>query len=329
MDKSHSGRRPALAAASLVLLLGALGCGYIFRDAAILYMKVDAELSGRDIEIEIRKQFIEKYKDRVSISADLTIDKAMKKPNPGLFDGDFHFSGRAPEIGLPVVAEIANGASAPAATDLAHRFEAAGRPVRISGVWRIWAEHAKRAKEEQGKPLEPESSENPGHVFEIHPVTKIGAIRLQDTFRTIDGFTPGGARHTFGIYENVGCRITDKPRSVSLVTRKGIDNNVEFLMEIVETRQVEVEGGRFVIAAARDLQGDLLVGRLRMVFADDTPPETAVRHLKRGDRLRVYGLPRIDLAEIWRRVKVSRRDPSVLTKPLPYEIIIQGVFAND
>lgn len=329
MARSHAGHGPALAAVSCVLVLSALACGYLVRDAAIFYMKVNAEISGRDIEIEIRKPFIEKYKDRVGISTDLTIDKAMKKPNPGLFDGDFHFSGRASEIGLPVVAEIANAASVPASTDLVRRYEAAGRSVRISGVWRIWAEHAKRAKEVQGEPLEPESSDNPGHVFEIHPVTRIGALRLRQTFRPVDGFTPGNARRTFGVYENVECRITVKPGTVSLVTRKGIDNNVEFLMEIVETRQVEVEGGRFVIASARDLKGDLLVGRLRLVFADDTPPETAVRHLKRGDRLRVYGLPRIDLAEVWRRVKASRKDPSVLTKPLPYEIIIQGVYAND
>ena len=97
-------------------------------------------------------------------------------------------------------------------------------------------------------------------------------------------------------------------------------------MEIVDDRQIEVPGGRFVIASARDLKGDLLVDRLRMVFADDTPPEDAVRHLKRGARLRVYGLPRINLEEISRRVRGSRADPSLLTKSLPYEIIIQGVY---
>jgi hypothetical protein len=114
-----------------------------------------------------------------------------------------------------------------------------------------------------------------------------------------------------------------------MVTRKGLYNDVEFLMEIADERQIEVPGGRFVIASAMDMKGNLLVKRLRMVFASGTPPEKAVRLLKRGDRLHVYGLPRMDFAEVSRRVRGSRTDPSLLAKPLPYEIIIQGVFKDE
>ena len=64
-------------------------------------------------------------------------------------------AGRAPEVGLPVVAEIANAAFFTKATDLVHAAERTGRPLKISGVWRIWAEHAKRAEEVQGEPLAP------------------------------------------------------------------------------------------------------------------------------------------------------------------------------
>ena len=99
-------------------------------------------------------------------------------------------------------------------------------------------------------------------------------------------------------------------------------------MEITDDRQIEVPGGRFVIASVRDLKGNLLVERLRMVFATGTPPERAVRLLKRGDRLHVFGLPRVDFAEVSRRVKSSRTDPALLVKPLPYEIIIQGVYKD-
>ena len=99
-------------------------------------------------------------------------------------------------------------------------------------------------------------------------------------------------------------------------------------MEIAEDRQIEVPGGRFVIASARDLKGNLLVKRLRMVFAKDTPPERAVRLLKRGGRLHVYGLPRVDFSEVARRMKGSKKDPALLVKPLPYEIIIQGIYKD-
>ena len=322
-------RRLAPAAVGAALGLGVLGsCGYFVRDVSIFYMKADAALDGKNIKIEIARSFVEKYKDTVAISTLMTVDKAMKKPNSRLMDGDLHFAGRAPAIGLPTVAEIANAASAQNAVDLVRRLDGTGRRVKIEGVWRIWAEHAGRAKEEQGEDLDPDSSENPGHVFEIHPVMKIDDIKLSETFRTIRGFKPGGARKTFGIYQNVGCKITVKPGVISFVTRKGVDNNVEFILEVVDGRQVRVEGGRFVMAAARDLDGDLLVDRLRMVFADDTPPERAVRRLRRGGRLHVYGLPRISLSEIWRRVKDAARDPSLLDRPLPYEIIIQGIYTD-
>ena len=327
MSLRRVGRLPAWAAISLAALLGAAGCGYVVRDAEILLMKANAELAGRDIEIEIDNAFIEKYKDRVNIETSLVIDRAMKEPNSRLLDGDLHFAGRSPAIGLPVVAEIANAASVRRAVDLVRRLDGTGRPVKISGVWRLWAEHAGRAKEEQGEDVDPAASENPNHVFEIHPVTKLGEIRLLDTFRTIGGgFKPGEARHTFGIFQDVGCKITAKPKSVSFVTRKGVDNNVEFILEVADGRQIEVEGGRFVVAAVRDLDGNLVVERLRMVFADDTPPERAVKRLQKGGRLRVYGLPRISLSEVWRRVQGSTRDPALLEKNLPYEIIVQGVY---
>ena len=82
------------------------------------------------------------------------------------------------------------------------------------------------------------------------------------------------------------------------------------------------------MASARDLKGNMLVERLRMVFARDTPPEKAVRRLKRGDRLHVCGLPRVDFSEISRRVRNSKRDLSLLAKSLPYEIIIVGVYKD-
>jgi len=89
-----------------------------------------------------------------------------------------------------------------------------------------------------------------------------------------------------------------------------------------------VADGRFVIASAMDLRGKVLVERLRMVFARGTPPELAVRLLKGGEQLHVYGAPRLDFAELSRRVKDSRTNPALLKQPLPYEIIILGVYTK-
>ena len=62
---------------------------------------------------------------------------------------------------------------------------------------------------------------------------------------------PGDAQHCFEIYEKAECTLTVKPKTVSIVTQKGLCNDVEFLMEITDGRQIVVPGGRFVIASAR------------------------------------------------------------------------------
>ena len=329
MKRHPSKRPPALATTALFLLMGVLGgCAYIAREATTVYLNVNAMFSSKEIEIEINKSFIERYKDRVGINATFTVDKARQNPIAPMFDGDFHMAGRAPEIALPVVAEIANGASAKKAIDLIHGAEGTGKPLKISGVWRIWPEHGGGDKQEQGAPLLAMESDNPGHVFEIHPVTRVNTVELLDTFRPVDGFLGGDAQACFEIYEKVECTLTVRPKTVSIVTRKGLRNDVEFLMEITDGRQIVVPGGRFVIGSARDLKGNLLVERLRLVFATGTPPERAVRLLKRGDRLHVFGLPRVDFAEVSRRAKSARTNPALLVKPLPYEIIIQGVYKD-
>jgi hypothetical protein len=114
---------------------------------------------------------------------------------------------------------------------------------------------------------------------------------------------------------------------VSIVTETGVYGDVEFIMKIADDPQLVVADGRFVIASAMDLNGNQLVERLRMVFAKGTPPERAVRLLKGGERLHAYGRPRLDFAEISRRVRDHLVNPALLTRPLPYEIVILGVYA--
>jgi hypothetical protein len=65
-----------------------------------------------------------------------------------------------------------------------------------------------------------------------------------------------------------------------------------------------------------------------MVFAEGTPPEIAVRRLKKGDRLHVYGIPRIDFSEVWRRIQAPPKRDKDDEEPLPYEIEILGVYAK-
>ena len=82
---------------------------------------------------------------------------------------------------------------------------------------------------------------------------------------------------------------------------------------------------RFVNAAVLDLKSNLLVRKVRMVFVKDTTPEMMVKRLRRGDRLHVFGLPRIDLSSVSWRSGHFTDNPEFLNLNLPYEIIVVGV----
>src|SRR5258706_13556485 len=117
------------------------------------------------------------------------------------------------------------------------------------------------------------------------------------------------------------------PAKLSIVADTGLYNDVEFIMKLASDPQLKVRDGRFVIASAMNLHGELLVERLRMVFVRGTAPEEAVKHLKSGDQLKVYGIPRLDFAEIARRVKNG--PGTAAPQPLPYEIVILGIYPKD
>jgi hypothetical protein len=308
----------------LVLLLS--GCSYLYREAMVAYVEVNSHFSQEGIEIEVYKSFIERYKNRVTIDTTFRVDEGWQQPNPPYLDGDFHFSGRTRQVGLPTVGEMVNAAQEKEAMDLIHDAQKTGHSLEVSGVWRLWPEHAGTAEEEQGEKLRPLESANPDHIFEIHPVTRVNDKKLLDSFHPVKGFSPGDADTVFKLYQGVECRLRVKRGTVSIVTRKGLYNDVEFLMEIADEHQAVVGDGRFVEASVRDLKGNLLVKRLRMVFMKDTPPEQIVRNLRRGDLLHVYGIPRIDFAEIAHRIAGYRKNPALLTGNLPYEIIIIGFF---
>jgi hypothetical protein len=320
----QKGRQGARVVALFAVVCLAQSCSLIARRGTIAYMAVTT--GSKDIEIRLNQSFIERFKNRVTIDAIVTVDRVMPEPVPALLDGDLHFSGRSRQIQLPVVGEIANAALHKDAMDIAHRFGGSGKPLSVSGVWRIWPEHSGSKTETQGKPLDAYSMANPDHVFEIHPITRLNDLGLLDSFIPVEGFKPGDDNRTIAIYEKATCTLKAERETVAIVTQQGLYNDVEFTMEIADNEPQIVEDGRFVNAVARDRKGALLAPHVRMVFAKGTPPELAVRNLKRGARLRVFGIPRLNLAEISRRVQASATDPAAVAGPLPYEIIIIGVF---
>src|SRR5262249_54501319 len=149
--------------------------------------------------------------------------------------------------------------------------------------WRLWVEHGGREDYVEGAPLTPAVTSNPTHVFEIHPVTRVGDIQTLGSFRPIEGFTPHDATQAFMRFEGLPCRILAQETRTTILTSVGGYNYVEFILEVVETG-MKVEDGLLIMADVHDLKGELLVKQCRMVFVKDTPPEHKVKELPKGSR---------------------------------------------
>jgi hypothetical protein len=278
-----------------------------------------------EIEITLKNSFIEKFKNRVTIDASFTVDKAHKRPNPASKDGDLHAAGRAPEIGLPAVAEVMNARFEQPALDLLHQSEQTAQPVQVRGVWRLWCEHGGDISFKQGDTLQPFTTTNPDHVFEVHPLLKVGGQELADSLEPIDGFTYKDAEQAFRFYENLKSHITPGASTTTITTTMAGFNYVEFAIQLNEDPTHAVDDGLTVRAAILTLDGELLVRERRMVFAAGTQPFERVKDMHKGDTLHVVGVPRIDLALVSFRVAHKDR-PGILDWSLPYEMVIVAAF---
>src|SRR4051812_10804818 len=178
----------------------------------VVFLLLPISSSFADNILELNKSFVERYKNRLTISAHYIVDAAHKKPNPASKDGDMHVAGRAPEIGLATVAEIQNAKDVPDAVSAVKNVEGSGQAIDMSGVWRIWPEHGGDnthiQRSDAGPQFQGDGPTNPPHVFEIHPILKIADQDLANTLRPVEGFDAKEAEEAFHRYEAASFEIT-------------------------------------------------------------------------------------------------------------------------
>jgi hypothetical protein len=292
----------------------------------LVFLCLPISTSFADNILELNKSFIEKYKNKLTISVHYTVDAAHKRPNPASKDGDMHVAGRAPEIGLATVAEIQNAKDVPDAVSAVKDAEGSGQVVSLSGVWRIWPEHGGDnthiQQSDAGAPYEGDGPTNPPHVFEIHPVLKVGDQDLTSTLRPIEGFDAKEAEEAFPRYEGGSFEITPSDGRVRMRMRMMGFNYVKFLMKIRKRFHRE-EDGEFISAAVYSGEEELLVHDRRVGFVAGTAPDDKQKTMNVGECMFVLGIPRIDLALVSWRI---RHGGDALRWSVPYEIIVVGVY---
>jgi len=279
------------------------------------------------IQITLRQGFIDSIKNTVTISTDYIIDKAHKRPNPPSKDGDMHIAGRSESIGLPIVAEIMNAAGQASAVRLVHSVEGANQAVSLTGVWRLWCEHAGEDLQIQGNPIDQITTTNPPHVFEIHPITKLQDHNLLPSLKPIDGFNYKKADDALFRYASTRCEIIPNNDNTVTIQTNGIGYNyVECNIEVADN-SVEVSDGRFVFCKILTVDNDIVAQKVRVGFVKNSIPENSVKAMGIGDRMHVIAIPRIDLALVSFRVNHASdpQFPNILSWNLPFELVAVAV----
>ena len=296
-----------------------------------------------DTTLELKNDFIEKYKNRATIDATYSPKFAHSKPktpspSKPSNDGDIHISGTAPEIGLLTVAEIMNAKDFPKV--LKHVQDELGATVLMTGVWRIWPEHGGESLHVQGAADANDITDtNPDHIFEIHPLTKVGAFDVSSAFHPIPGFHTKDAQSAFQNYEGARSKIIPSEGTTRIRVSQATYNYVEFKLELLEDPSHELDDGLTAFARVRALDGEIIVQKRRMVFVKGTKPEVAIRTLTTGQCMHAMGMPRLNLTLVsWRAScskdqvldtpNCSQKFPDVLDWGIPYEVVVLADYGG-
>ena len=290
-----------------------------------------------DLTVALSKSFVNKYKDKATIPTTFEIDKHHNSPNPigsGSDDGDIHIAGRDNVVKLPMVAEIINGAKETTALELLLKSNA-GDKVQLTGVWRLWFEHPGSEDQIQGKAVAIPKNTNPDHIFEFHPVVKFGDIDVLNSFDAIkkdeDEFRGYPAEKAFDAYEKRPATITRSKTAIMITSNKAGYNYAEFQMRLTGNPK-DVGDGYMVFATVYNAKAKtndeaVVEESRRMVFVKGTKPADAVKDLKKGAKLHVLGIPRVNLNMVY-AIAGGLQGDEEYSESLPYEMIIVAVLKD-
>jgi hypothetical protein len=284
-----------------------------------------------DETLALNRAFVERIKNTATITTHLKVDEHLKSPHrisTGGNDGDIHMAGRDDTVELPLVAEIMNAAMSDetaALTDV--RGTTAGKPVSVTGAWRIWFEHLGTAPQIQGNPVSAPTDSNPAHLFEIHPITNFDNIPVLKSFVPIPDYKAYDADRAFKFYEEARATIEANNTAIMIASGEGRYNYAEFYIEAAGSARAGTNNnGLFLLANVygADSEEQVTDQPRRMVAINGTPPYDAMKSLDKGARLHVMGIPRVNLAEV--SEIAAHLGTKTYSGTLPYEMIIVALL---
>ncbi len=275
----------------------------------------------------VSKKFVETHKNRALITTQFQVDKTLSRPHPAIKggdDGDIHAAGRDNTIRLPLVVELTNAKAQPAAMKaIANAVGQAAIP--LTGVWRLWFEHAGTKDQVQGQAIPVLTTTNPDHVFEIHPITSVGGVDTLASFKPIPGYTAYEAERAFTAYQKIKCQIAVSGTAINIITPNAGFNHAQFTIQ----RRAKWSKGAdnqtvFVLVDVfgfDNAEERVNVNPVRLVAVEGTSAAQAIKNLGASDRMKVLAIPRVNLGEV-SAIAATLKGTKTFSGPLPFEMIV-------
>lgn len=280
-------------------------------------------------EVRLKRAWVQAFADRTSIDARMDVRHSHTQANTvsqGGNDGDLHFSGVSPDVGLPFVAEVVNAGLQPQQPRVAQIRAAAqsSTPLVISGAWRLWFEHPARRQTQGGSdPFTPDNT-NPNHSFEVHPISRVDQADVTGSFIPIPGYHAYAATTAFPYFDACSVTVKASHSGISIRSKQLRYNYVAFEIELAQPPKRVADGWIALATVLADGDEVAAQGTRRMIFVQGTAAAQTIQHATSGDRFRVLGIPRINLSAVL--ALVNTRGTAQFRAQLPYEMIIVGVM---
>jgi hypothetical protein len=295
--------------------------------------------------VGLKESFVEEYKDRATVTTNFKVDQYPAEGPHRIVssgdDGDIHIAGRDTEIKLPLVVEIMNPRFLKLSDfDIMKMLGEIprGGVVSVTGVWRLWFEHP-GGEQIMKKGLPAPKGTNPAHLFEIHPVTNFNGqdtlaslVEIKDYKKGATGelksYSAAPGSTTVPDYECMPSTIVGKNNGITIGSRKAEYNYTELVIEL--TGKPKKFEDCFIALAniydSEEMEHRLTPKPRRMIFVKDSTPAEKIGEYSKGTVLRVLGIPRISLTEVY---KIAKKTPGKLESAfLPYEIIVAAVYGD-
>jgi hypothetical protein len=318
--------------------------------AVLVLTLLTVQAAAQSLRIELDNGFVQKYHDRVVMDARLRVVGPQTVAHSPSKDGEVHLSGVTVEadtgqdIGFATVAEIMHAKQFEGNGGLLKWIATTNQPVRMRGVWRIWAEHGgENSTYTQGQypsPLTWQPKSNPSHVFELHPLTQVQrnsqTVSLLNDFKFLPGFSDpqkiNRTRGAFGYFEQIACKIKPGPQQTRITCEPHRYNFVGFTAQLNGSPvQTPTNDGLLAFADIYDQNGQglphgqPLARNVRLVFTAGTPPASKVLALNgNSDRIKLVGFPRLNLTVVQRVIDATQEYQG----KLPYEMVVTWLGSN-